>query len=231
MKEIEEEEKSLSPKHNKINDKISKNLIKDMSENKNETKLYSNGVLDKLRILRGENNNNNLYQKTNIALIKSSYDLEIEELIKKITGTENCKNNIGVRKTIKIISGKVKINNMGLYDYNYYAFNKYAYLKKEILKNCDIYVIICNIFDQKLEIFFTDFIEILRKNAEYSKKKLVFILTRETNNILMSMVSSEQLILVKEQISFLFKNYKHFCIYTDINELDVDALLKEIINI
>ena len=227
MKEIEEDEKSQ--KYN--NDKISKNLIKDMNENKNETKLYSNGVLDKLRILRGENNNNNLLQKTNIALIKSSYDLEIEELIKKITGTENCKNNIGVRKTIKIISGKVKINNIGLYDYNYYAFNKYAYLKKEILKNCDIYVIICNIFDQKLEIFFTDFIEILRKNAEYSKKKLVFILTRETNNILMSMVSSEQLILVKEQISFLFKNYKHFCIYTDINELDVDALLKEIINI
>ena len=227
MKEIEEDEKSQ--KYN--NDKISKNLIKDMNENKNETKLYSNGVLDKLRILRGENNNNNLLQKTNIALIKSSYDLEIEELIKKITGTENCKNNIGVRKTIKIISGKVKINNIGLYDYNYYAFNKYAYLKKEILKNCDIYVIVCNIFDQKLELFFTDFIEILRKNAEYSKKKLVFILTRETNNILMSMVSSEQLILVKEQISFLFKGYKHFCIHTDINELDVDALLKEIINI
>ena len=99
------------------------------------------------------------------------------------------------------------------------------------MKNCDIYVIICNIFDQKLELFFTDFIEILRKNVEYSKKKLVFILTKETNNILMSMVSSEQLILVKEKISFLFKSYKHFTIHTDINELDVDSLLKEIINI
>ena len=47
----------------------------------------------------------------------------------------------------------------------------------------------------------------------------------------MSMVSSEQLISVKEQISFLFKNYKHFCIPTDIQELDIDALLKEIISI
>ena len=223
MKEIEEDEKS---KHSKNTEKISKNLI----ENKNESKLYSNGVLDKLRILRGENNNN-LLQKINIALIKSSNNYEIGELIKKITGTEKCKNNLGIRKTMKIISNKVKINNIGLYDYNYYAFNKYAYLKKEILKNCDIYVIICNIFDQKLEIFFTDFIEILRNNNEYAKKKLVFILTRDTNNFLMSMVSSEQLILVKEQISFLFKNYKHFCIHTEINELDVDNLLKEIINI
>ena len=223
MKEIEEDEKS---KHSKNTEKISKNLI----ESKNESKLYSNGVLDKLRILRGENNNN-LLQKINIALIKSSNNYEIGELIKKITGTEKCKNNLGIRKTMKIISSKVKINNIGLYDYNYYAFNKYAYLKKEILKNCDIYVIICNIFDQKLEIFFTDFIEILRNNNEYAKKKLVFILTRDTNNFLMSMVSSEQLILVKEQISFLFKNYKHFCIHTEINELDVDNLLKEIINI
>ena len=227
MKEFEEDEKN---KYN-TTDKLSKNSIRDMNENKTESKLYSNGVLDKLRILRGENNNSNLLQKTNIALIKSSNSYDIEDFIKKITGTENCKNNLGVRKTIKIITGKVKINNIGLYDYNYYAFNKYVYLKKEILKNCDIYVIICNIFDQKLEVFFTDFIEILRKNGEYSKKKLVFILIRETNNILMSMVSSEQLILVKEQISFLFKNYKHFCIHIDINELDTDSLLKEIINI
>ena len=227
MKENDEDEKS---KYNKTTDKMSKNSI--INDNKNESKLYSNGVLDKLRILRGENNNNsNLLQKTNIALIKSSNDYEIEELIKKITGTENCKKNLGIRKTIKVISGKVKINNIGLYDYNYYAFNKYTYLKKEILKNCDIYVIICNIFDQKLEIFLTDFIENLRKNGEYSKKKLVFILTRETNNILMSMVSSEQLILIKEQISFLFKNYKHFCIHIGINDLDVDGLLREIINI
>ena len=113
-------------------------------------------------------------------------------------------------------------------------------IRKEMGKIEDIFVqenyyyfceVTDNIFDQKLELFFTDFIEILRKNPEYAKKKLVFILTRETNNILMSMVSSEQLILVKEQISFLFKSYKHFCINTDINELDVDALLKEIINI
>ena len=229
MKNLEEDEKM--PKYNKNNDKIGKNLIKDINQNKNEAKLYSNGVLDKFRILRGENINNNLLQKTNIALIKSSNDIEIEEIIKKLTGTENCKNNIGVRKTIKILSGKVKINSIGLYDYNYYAFNKYSYLKKEVLKNCDIYVIICNIFDQKLEIFFTDFIEILRNNGEYSKKKIVFMLTNATNNILMSMVSSEQLIAVKEQISFLFKNYKHFCINMDINELDADTLLKEIINI
>ena len=226
MKEIEEDEKS------KINDTIKKSLINDINDNKKETKLYSNGVLDKLRILRGDNiNNNNLLQKTNIALLKSSYNYEIEELIKKITGTDNCKNNIGIRKTLKIISGKVKINNICLYDYNYYVFNKYVYLKKEILKNCDIYVILCNIFDQKLELFFTDFIEILRKNTEYAKKKIVFILTNSTNNFLMSMVSSEQLITVKEQISFLFKNYKHFCIHTNLNELDVDSLLKEIINI
>ncbi len=226
MKEVEEDDIN-----SKNNDKIKKNIINDINENKKETKLYSNGVLDKLRILRAENISNNVLQKTNIALIKSSYDNEIEELIKKLTGTENCKNNIGIRKTIKIISGKVKVNNICLYDYNYYAFNKYAYLKKEILKNCDIYVIICNIFEQKLELFFTDFIEILRKNGEYAKKKIVFILTSSTNNFLMSMVSSEQLITVKEQISFLFKNYKHFCIHTDMNELDVDNLLKEIINI
>ena len=167
MKEIEEDEKS------KINDTIKKSLINEINDNKKETKLYSNGVLDKLRILRGDNiNNNNVLQKTNIALIKSSYNYEIEELIKKLTGTENCRNNIGIRKTIKIISGKVKINSICLYDYNYYVFNKYVYLKKEILKNCEIYVILCNIFDPKLELFFTDFIEILRKNAEYAKKKL-----------------------------------------------------------
>ena len=226
MKEIEEDEKS------KINDTIKKSLINEINDNKKETKLYSNGVLDKLRILRGDNiNNNNVLQKTNIALIKSSYNYEIEELIKKLTGTENCKNNIGIRKTLKIISGKVKINNICLYDYNYYVFNKYVYLKKEILKNCEIYVILCNIFDPKLELFFTDFIEVLRKNTEYAKKKIVFILTNSTNNFLMSMVSSEQLITVKEQISFLFKNYKHFCIHTNLNELDVDSLLKEIINI
>ena len=226
MKEIEEDEKSL--KNSKNNDKIS---IKETNENKNESKLYSNGVLDKLRILRGENINNNLLQKTNIALIKSSNEQEVEELIKKLTGTENCKNNIGIRKTIKIISGKVKTNIINLYDYNYYAFNKYVYFKKEILKNSDIYVIVCNIFNQKLELFFTDFIEILRSNDDYGKKKLVFILTRDTNNFLMSMVSSEQLIIIKEQISFLFKNYKHFCIHIDIQELDIDTILTEIINI
>ena len=226
MKDIEEDEKE--PKND---DKNNKNIINDTNDNKNEPKKYSNGVLDKLRTLRGENISNNLLQKTNIALIKSSNEIEIEELIKKLTGTEKSKNNIGIRKTIKIISGKVKINNICLYDYNYYTFNKYAYLKKEVLKNCDIYVIICNIFEQKLELFFTNFIEILRKNLEYAKKKIVFILTSATNNFLMNMVSSEQLILIKEQISFLFKNYKHFCIHTDVNELDVDNLLQEIINI
>ena len=229
MKENDEDEKS--EKTNKNIDTGNKNIIKDINENKTEKKLYSNGVLDKLRMLNGESNTNNLLQKTNIALIKSSNDFEIEEFIKKLTGTENCKNNIGIRKTIKIISGKVKVNKICLYDYNYFVFNKYSYLKNEVLKNCDIYVIICNIFDQKLETFFTDFIEILRKNTEFAKKKIVFILTRETNNFLMSMVSPEQLILLKEQISFLFKNYKHFCIHTDINELNVDNLLQEIINI
>ena len=226
MKEIDEDEKDI--KNIKNNDKMN---IKENNDNKNGSKLYSNGVLDKLHILRGENINNNLLQKTNIALIKSSNESEVEELIKKLTGTENCKNNIGIRKTIKIISGKVKINVINLYDYNYYAFNKYLHFKLEVLKNCDIYVIICNIFNQKLELFFTDFIELLRSNEDCSKKKLVFILSRDTNNFLMSMVSSEQLISVKEQISFLFKNYKHFCIPTDIQELDIDALLKEIISI
>ena len=47
----------------------------------------------------------------------------------------------------------------------------------------------------------------------------------------MNMVSSEQLILVKEKISSLFKSYKHFCIHIDINEINVDTLLQEIINI
>ena len=217
MIEAEEDEKD-----SKKYDKDNKN---------NESKNYSNGVLDKLRVLGGDKISNNVLQKTNIALIKSSNEPEIEELIKKITNTEKNRNNIGIRKTIKIISGKVKINDIRLYDYNYYTFNKYAYLKKEIFKNCDIYVIVCNIFEQKLESFFTSFIEILRQNLEYAKKKIVFILTSATNNFLMNMVSSEQLILIKEQISFLFKNYKHFCINTDINELDVDKLLQEIINI
>ena len=225
---IEDEEDENKPKESK---NINKNSINELNSNKSDTKLYSNGVLDKLHIINGENNSNNLLHKTNIALIKSTNDSEIEELIKKLTGTENCRNNIGIRKTIKIISGKVKINNICLYDYNYYVFNKYVYLKKEVLKNCDIYVIICNIFEQKLENFFTDFIETLRKNPEYGKKKIVFLLIGATNNFLMNMVSPEQLILIKEQISFLFKNYKHFCINTDINEVDVDNLLQEIINI
>ncbi len=222
MIEIEEDEKDS---------KKSKNIINDNDNKNNDSKNYSNGVLDKLRAFGGEKINNNVLQKTNIALIKSSNEPEIEELIKKITNTEKNKNNIGIRKTIKIISGKVKINDIRLYDYNYYNFNKYVYLKKEILKNCDIYVIVCNIFETKLELFFTSFIEILRQNIEYGKKKIVFILTSATNNFLMNMVSSEQLILIKEQISFLFKNYKQFCINIDINELDVDTLLQEIINI
>ena len=198
---------------------------------KNNINEQSNGILDKIRILRDENYSSSLLQKTNIALIKSSNDFEIEELIKKLTGTENSLNNIGIRKTNKIIKGKVKINNICLYDYNYYVYNKYSYLKKEIMKNCDIYVIICNIFDQNLEIYFTEFVEYFKKNMEFSKKKIVFILICATNNFLMSMVSSEQLILVKEKISTLFKNIKHFCIHIDISELNVDTLLQEIINI
>ena len=207
----------------------------DEIENKNNIKNNinekANNILDKLRFLREENINNNLLKKTNIALIKSSNNNEIEELIKKLTGTENNINNIGIRKTMKIISGKVKINNICLYDYNYYVFNKYSYLKKEMMKNCDIYVVICNIFDQNLEIYFSEFIEYLKKNSEFAKKKIVFILIRETNNFLMSMVSSEQLIVVKEKISTLFKTFKHFCIHIDINEINVDNLLQEIINI
>ena len=198
---------------------------------KNNINEQSNGILDKIRILRDENYSSSLLQKTNIALIKSSNDFEIEELIKKLTGTENSLNNIGIRKTNKIIKGKVKINNICLYDYNYYVYNKYSYLKKEIMKNCDIYVIICNIFDQNLEIYFTELVEYFKKNMEFSKKKIVFILICATNNFLMSMVSSEQLILVKEKISTLFKNIKHFCIHIDISELNVDTLLQEIINI
>ena len=198
---------------------------------KNNINEQSNGILDKIRILRDENYSSSLLQKTNIALIKSSNDFEIEELIKKLTGTENSSNNIGIRKTNKIIKGKVKINNICLYDYNYYVYNKYSYLKKEIMKNCDIYVIICNIFDQNLEIYFTELVEYFKKNMEFSKKKIVFILICATNNFLMSMVSSEQLILVKEKISTLFKNIKHFCIHIDISELNVDTLLQEIINI
>ena len=206
---------------NNINNKNSKNT--------NKEKTHS--ILDKLRILRDENSSNNLLQKTNIALIKSANDYEIEELIKKLTGTENSNNNIGIRKTMRIIKGKVKINNICLYDYNYFIFNKYSYLKKEVMKNSDIYVIICNIFDQNLETYFSEFIEYLKKNIDFSKKKIVFILIRATNNFLMNMVSSEQLILVKEKISSLFKSYKHFCIHIDINEINVDTLLQEIINI
>ena len=207
---------------------MEKNNINKNIKNSNEK---SNNVLDKLRILKDENTNNNLLQKTNIALIKSSNDYEIEELIKKLTGTENNNNNIGIRKTMKIITGKVKINSICLYDYNYFIFNKYSYIKKEVMKNCDIYVIICNIFDQNLEIYFTEFIEYSKKNIEFSKKKIVFLLIRETNNFLMSMVSSEQLILVKEKISTLFKGFKHFSIHIDINEINVDNLLQEIISI
>ena len=197
----------------------------------NNVKEKNNNILDKLRTLRNENLSNNLIIKTNIALIKSSTNNEIEELIKKMTGTENSPNNIGIRKTMKIITGKVKIHNICLYDYNYYVFNKYSYLKKEVMKNCDIYVIICNIFDQNLESYFSDFIDYLKKNNEFAKKRIVFILIKETNNFLMSMVSSEQLILVKEKISFLFKNFKHYCIHIDVNEINVDILLQEIINI
>ena len=161
---------------NNINNKNSKNT--------NKEKTHS--ILDKLRILRDENSSNNLLQKTNIALIKSANDFEIEELIKKLTGTENNNNNIGIRKTMRIIKGKVKINNICLYDYNYFIFNKYSYLKKEVMKNSDIYVIICNIFDQNLEIYFSEFVEYLKKNIDFAKKKIVFILIRATNNFLIN---------------------------------------------
>ena len=198
------------------------NDIENINTNKNNEK--NNSILDKFRILDG---NINVKQKSNIALIKSSPDNEIEELIKKLTGTENNVNNIGIRKTIKIISGNVEIKYIYLYDYNYYIFNKYSYLKKEVMKNCDIYAVICNIFDQNLEIYFNEFIDYLKKNIEYSKKKIVFILIRATNNFLMSMVSSEQLISVKEKISNLFKNFKPSYIDIDINEINVDKNKKK----
>ena len=204
------------------------NVIENTNTNKNNISEKNEGVLDKIRILKSENYK---IEKKNIALIKSSPDNEIEELIKKLTGTENSINNIGIRKTLKIISGEISIKEIYLYDYNYYIFNIYSYLKKEVMKNCDIYAIICNIFDQNLETYFNEFVDYLKKNMEYSKKKLVFILIKSTNNFLMSMVSSEQLISVKEKISTLFKGFKYFCIHIDINEINVDSLLDDIIKI
>ena len=203
-------------------------VIENTNTNKNNSNGKNEGVLDKIRILKSENYK---IEKKNIALIKSSPDNEIEELIKKLTGTENSINNIGIRKTLKIISGEISIKEIYLYDYNYYIFNIYSYLKKEVMKNCDIYAIICNIFDQNLETYFNEFVDYLKKNMEYSKKKLVFILIKSTNNFLMSMVSSEQLISVKEKISTLFKGFKYFCIHIDINEINVDSLLDDIIKI
>ena len=203
-------------------------VIENTNTNKNNNNEKNEGVLDKIRILKSENYK---IEKKNIALIKSSPDNEIEELIKKLTGTENSINNIGIRKTLKIISGEISIKEIYLYDYNYYIFNIYSYLKKEVMKNCDIYAIICNIFDQNLETYFNEFVDYLKKNMEYSKKKLVFILIKSTNNFLMSMVSSEQLISVKEKISTLFKGFKYFCIHIDINEINVDSLLDDIIKI
>ena len=203
-------------------------VIENTNTNKNNINEKNEGVLDKIRILKSENYK---IEKKNIALIKSSPDNEIEELIKKLTGTENSINNIGIRKTLKIISGEISIKEIYLYDYNYYIFNIYSYLKKEVMKNCDIYAIICNIFDQNLETYFNEFVDYLKKNMEYSKKKLVFILIKSTNNFLMSMVSSEQLISVKEKISTLFKGFKYFCIHIDINEINVDSLLDDIIKI
>ena len=203
-------------------------VIENTNTNKNNSNEKNEGVLDKIRILKSENYK---IEKKNIALIKSSLDNEIEELIKKLTGTENSINNIGIRKTLKIISGEISIKEIYLYDYNYYIFNIYSYLKKEVMKNCDIYAIICNIFDQNLETYFNEFVDYLKKNMEYSKKKLVFILIKSTNNFLMSMVSSEQLISVKEKISTLFKGFKYFCIHIDINEINVDSLLDDIIKI
>ena len=203
-------------------------VIENTNTNKNNISEKNEGVLDKIRILKSENYK---IEKKNIALIKSSPDNEIEELIKKLTGTENSINNIGIRKTLKIISGEISIKEIYLYDYNYYIFNIYSYLKKEVMKNCDIYAIICNILDQNLETYFNEFVDYLKKNMEYSKKKLVFILIKSTNNFLMSMVSSEQLISVKEKISTLFKGFKYFCIHIDINEINVDSLLDDIIKI
>ena len=203
-------------------------VIENTNTNKINISEKNEGVLDKIRILKSENYK---IEKKNIALIKSSPDNEIEELIKKLTGTENSINNIGIRKTLKIISGEISIKEIYLYDYNYYIFNIYSYLKKEVMKNCDIYAIICNIFDQNLETYFNEFVDYLKKNMEYSKKKLVFILIKSTNNFLMSMVSSEQLISVKEKISTLFKGFKYFCIHIDINEINVDSLLDDIIKI
>ena len=61
---------------------IGENNLNKNIKNNNKEKTHS--ILDKLRILRDENSSNNLLQKTNIALIKSANDYEIEELIKKL---------------------------------------------------------------------------------------------------------------------------------------------------
>lgn len=229
----QEEEISTSIKNNKLK----RNSLKASKENdkENDNKSINIGILDKLRIIKEENNSSHLLVKNNIALIKSSNDLEIEELINKIIGinTQNNNNNninIGLRKTIKLISNEIKTNFLSLYDYNYTIINKYTYLKKEILKNCGIYVIICNIFENNLEFFFTDFIDILRNNKDCSKKPIVFLLINSTSNFLMSMVSSEQLAIVKEQISVLFNKFKYKFINVDINEVNIDKLLLDILN-
>ena len=59
----------------KEEDGLENQIIKKVNETEN-------CILNKLRIIN-ENLNNNLLQKTNIALIKSSNDNEIEELINR----------------------------------------------------------------------------------------------------------------------------------------------------
>ena len=79
-------------------------------------------------------------------------------------------------------------------------------------------VVICNIFDQNLEIYFSEFIEYLKKNSEFAKKKIVFILIKETNNFLMSMVSSGEFWNVRAFVSpFNYATQMHYGYYSNSN--------------
>ena len=195
-----------------------------------ENKMFSNGVLDKLKTLREQNMSTHVINKANVAIIKASNDLDIDNLVRKIINTKNLNNNIGVRKTIKILSSDIKVNFISIYDYNYTIINKYVYLKKEIMKNCDNYVVICNIFDKGLELFFKDFIEMIKNSNDSSKKKINFLLISSTNNFLMSMVAPEQLITIKQQISSLFNSFKYKFFNLENNEINVNKFLLEVIN-
>ena len=211
---------SSSTNQNKIN----------ISQKSEDSKMFSNGVLDKLKTLREQNMSTHVINKANIAIIKASNDSDIEGLVRKIINTKNLNNNIGIRKTIKILSSDIKVNFISIYDYNYTVINKYVYLKKEIMKNCDNYVVVCNIFDKGLELFLKDFIELIKNSNDSSKKKINFLLISSTNNFLMSMVAPEQLITIKQQISTLFNNFKYKFFNLENNDINVNKFLLEVIN-